>query len=143
MDARSGSSDGWSLAPGPYLLLRSGSYGLMDITIWYKMWTALCYISFYRPLSLSIEQDRRDHRAGTTKRNEFFCNALHNLVQITNSLPFIEIGADSEDRTDFSYDVEVYHRLSVCCTSQSTDLVFQYKKAIFPARSRVTLPRGD
>ncbi|KAI9567289.1 glycoside hydrolase family 79 protein [Boletus coccyginus] len=70
-------------------------------------------------VSLSIEQDRWDFWAGTTKQNEFFYNALDNLVQITNSPPFVRIGADSEDHTDFSYHVK-------------------YKEAIFPARSRGT-----
>lgn len=58
-------------------------------------------------VSLSIEQDRWIDWAGTTEQNQFFYNALDNLVQITNAPPFIRIGADSEDHTDFSYDVQV------------------------------------
>lgn len=74
-------------------------------------------------VSLSIEQDRWDFWAGTTKQNEFFYNALDNLVQITNSPPFVRIGADSEDHTDFSYHVKVYLYPSVR-GSLSTDLAF-------------------
>ena len=59
-------------------------------------------------VSLSIEQDRWDFWAGTTEPNEFFYNALDNMVQITKSPPFVRIGADSEDHTDFSYHVKVY-----------------------------------
>lgn len=61
-------------------------------------------------VSLSIEQDRWVDWAGTTDQNEFFYNALDNLVQITNSPPFIRIGADSEDHTDFSYNIQACPR---------------------------------
>ncbi|KAH0833145.1 glycoside hydrolase family 79 protein [Lanmaoa asiatica] len=59
-------------------------------------------------VSLSIEQDRWVDWAGPTEQNQFFHNALDNLVQITNSPPFIRIGANSEDHTDFSHGVQVY-----------------------------------
>lgn len=69
-------------------------------------------------VSLSIEQDRWIDWAGTTERNQFFYNALDNMVQITKAPPFIRIGADSEDHTDFSYEVEVLtliiHSPSTC-----------------------------
>jgi hypothetical protein len=58
-------------------------------------------------VSLSIEQDRWTDWAGTTEPNTFFNNVLDNFVQITNTSSFVRIGADSEDHTDFSYDVEV------------------------------------
>lgn len=58
-------------------------------------------------VSLSIEQDRWTSWAGTTEPNTFFNNVLDNFVQITKTSPFVRIGADSEDHTDFSYDVEV------------------------------------
>jgi hypothetical protein len=58
-------------------------------------------------VSLSIEQDRWIDWAGTTEPNTFFNNVLDNLVQITKTPPFIRIGADSEDHTDFSYDIQV------------------------------------
>ncbi|KAG1725353.1 glycoside hydrolase family 79 protein [Suillus paluster] len=57
-------------------------------------------------VSLSIEQDRWVDWAGSTEPNTFFNNVLDNLVQITNTPPFLRIGADSEDHTDFSYDIE-------------------------------------
>ncbi|KAG1882087.1 glycoside hydrolase family 79 protein [Suillus subluteus] len=57
-------------------------------------------------VSLSIEQDRWIDWAGTTEPNAFFNNVLDNFIQITNTPPFVRIGADSEDHTDFSYDVE-------------------------------------
>lgn len=85
-------------------------------------------------VSLSIEQDRWADWAGTTQGNCFFYNALDNLVQITQSPPFIRIGADSEDHTDFSYDVQVRLQLLVR-RRHSTDLVFQYAEDIFPAPS--------
>ena len=58
-------------------------------------------------VSFSIEQDRWVDWAGTTERNQFFYNALDNLVQITHSPPFIQISADSEDHTIFGWDVQV------------------------------------
>ncbi|KAN0093122.1 glycoside hydrolase family 79 protein [Tylopilus felleus] len=70
-------------------------------------------------VSLSIEQDRWVDWAGTAEPNQFFYNALDNLVQITNLPPFIRIGADSEDHTDFSSDVE-------------------YQEDIFPASTPIT-----
>ncbi|KAG1718364.1 glycoside hydrolase family 79 protein [Suillus paluster] len=70
-------------------------------------------------VSLSIEQDRWVDWAGTTEPNTFFNNVLDNLVQITNTPPFVRIGADSEDHTDFSYDIE-------------------YEEDIFPASTAIT-----
>lgn len=58
-------------------------------------------------LSLSIEQDRWTDWVGNTTRNEFFFNTLDNLNGITGEPPHIRVGADSEDHTDFSNDVEV------------------------------------
>ncbi|KAG2149006.1 glycoside hydrolase family 79 protein [Suillus bovinus] len=57
-------------------------------------------------VSLSIEQDRWNDWAGMTEPNQFFNNVLDNFIQFTNTPPFVRIGADSEDHTDFSYDVE-------------------------------------
>lgn len=88
-------------------------------------------------VSLSIEQDRWVDWAGTTGKNQFFYNALDNLVQITRSPPFIRIGADSEDHTDFSYSVEVYLQSSIR-RSHSTDPAFQFEEDIFPAPTPVT-----
>ncbi|KZP27312.1 glycoside hydrolase family 79 protein [Athelia psychrophila] len=52
--------------------------------------------------SFSIEQDRWPDWAGTTTKNTFFYNALENLKQITGEPPWIRIGADSEDHTNFN-----------------------------------------
>ncbi|KAG2360200.1 glycoside hydrolase family 79 protein [Suillus spraguei] len=70
-------------------------------------------------VSLSIEQDRWTDWAGTTEPNTFFNNVLDNFIQITNTPPFVRIGADSEDHTDFSCDVE-------------------YEEDIFPPSSIIT-----
>ncbi|KAG2046673.1 glycoside hydrolase family 79 protein [Suillus hirtellus] len=70
-------------------------------------------------VSLSIEQDRWNEWAGTTEPNTFFNNVLDNFIQITNTPPFVRIGADSEDHTDFSHDVE-------------------YEEDIFPPSSIIT-----
>lgn len=70
-------------------------------------------------VSLSIEQDRWTDWAGTSEPNTFFNNVLDNFVQITNTSSFVRIGADSEDHTDFSYDVE-------------------YAEDIFPPSSTIT-----
>lgn len=57
-------------------------------------------------VSFSIEQDRWTDWAGLSSPNLFFVNALDNLAQRTGQPPWIRIGADSEDHTDFSFDVE-------------------------------------
>ena len=88
-------------------------------------------------VSLSIEQDRWVDWAGTAEPNQFFYNALDNLVQITNLPPFIRIGADSEDHTDFSSDVEVYSSRQFC-PIHGADLPFQYQEDIFPASTPIT-----
>lgn len=58
-------------------------------------------------ISFSIEQDRWTDWAGNTSRNQFFYNILDNVKQITGIPPFVRVGADSEDHTDFSFNVEV------------------------------------
>ncbi|KAF8150688.1 glycoside hydrolase family 79 protein [Crassisporium funariophilum] len=57
-------------------------------------------------VSFSIEQDRWTDFVGTTTRNQFFFNALDNLKQLTGQPPQIRIGADSEDHTNFSPNVQ-------------------------------------
>lgn len=57
-------------------------------------------------LSLSIEQDRWPDWVGTTSPNTFFLNALANLAQRTGEVPWIRIGADSEDHTNFNPHVQ-------------------------------------
>ncbi len=58
-------------------------------------------------LSLSIEQDRWPDWAGTDAPNIFFRNTLQNLQERAGVYPWIRIGADSEDHTDFNPAVEV------------------------------------
>ncbi|KII84460.1 glycoside hydrolase family 79 protein [Plicaturopsis crispa FD-325 SS-3] len=53
-------------------------------------------------VSFSIEQDRWLDWAGSTSRNEFAYNAFNNLKEITGTPPWIRIGADSEDHTNFN-----------------------------------------
>lgn len=62
-------------------------------------------------VSFSIEQDRWTDWAGTDSPNTFFLNTLANLAERTGEPPWIRIGANSEDHTDFSETVKV--RLSV------------------------------
>ena len=58
-------------------------------------------------LSFSIEQDRWTDWAGTASPNTFFLNALSNLAKRTGQTPWIRIGANSEDKTNFNPDVKV------------------------------------
>ncbi|KAJ7158933.1 glycoside hydrolase family 79 protein [Mycena filopes] len=57
-------------------------------------------------VSLSIEQDRWPEWVGSTSKNQFFLNTLENLKAITGAPPDIRIGANSEDKTNFSPDVQ-------------------------------------
>ncbi|KLO05770.1 hypothetical protein SCHPADRAFT_946632 [Schizopora paradoxa] len=58
-------------------------------------------------LSFSIEQDLWTEWAGTTSSpNTFFQNALGNLAQRTGQTPWIRIGADSEDHTNFNAAIQ-------------------------------------
>ncbi|KAI0029752.1 hypothetical protein K488DRAFT_79985 [Vararia minispora EC-137] len=58
-------------------------------------------------LSLSIEQDRWPEWVGVGSPNTFFLNALDNIAQLAGEPPRIRIGADSEDHTNFSPDVQI------------------------------------
>ncbi|KAJ7032482.1 glycoside hydrolase family 79 protein [Mycena alexandri] len=57
-------------------------------------------------VSLSIEQDRWPEWVGTSSKNQFFLNTLNNLKTITGAPPDIRIGANSEDKTNFSPEVK-------------------------------------
>lgn len=57
--------------------------------------------------SFSIEQDRWVDWAGMNAENPFFYNALDNLKQITGEPPWIRIGGDSEDHTNFNAQTQV------------------------------------
>lgn len=58
-------------------------------------------------LSFSIEQDRWTDWAGVNEPNTFFLNALNNLAERTGEVPWIRIGADSEDHTNFNPQLQV------------------------------------
>ncbi|KZV62775.1 glycoside hydrolase family 79 protein [Peniophora sp. CONT] len=57
-------------------------------------------------VAFSIEQDRWTDWIGTDAPNTFWLNALENLKQLSGLPTRIRIGADSEDHTNFSFDVE-------------------------------------
>ncbi|KAF7330407.1 Glycoside hydrolase family 79 protein [Mycena venus] len=57
-------------------------------------------------ISLSIEQDRWPEWVGTSSKNSFFLNTLDNINKLTGAPPNIRIGANSEDKTNFAYDIE-------------------------------------
>ena len=59
-------------------------------------------------VSLSLEQDRWPDWVGATSPNTFFLNALSNLAQRTGQTPWIRIGANSEDHTNFNAAVQVF-----------------------------------
>lgn len=64
-------------------------------------------------VSFSIEQDRWPDWAGIDAPNTFFLNTLGNLAQRTGTPPWIRIGANSEDHTDFSNHVDVCNASSL------------------------------
>ncbi|TDL23702.1 glycoside hydrolase family 79 protein [Rickenella mellea] len=70
-------------------------------------------------LCISIEQDRWTEWIGTNTTNTFFLNTLDNLKQRTGQPPWVRIGADSEDRTNFNPNVT-------------------YAQAVFPASTKTT-----
>src|ERR1700722_7512396 len=57
--------------------------------------------------SFSIEQDRWTEWAGPVSTNAFAFNVFDNLKQLTGQPPWIRIGADSEDHTNFNSAVQV------------------------------------
>ncbi|KAK7692975.1 hypothetical protein QCA50_004616 [Cerrena zonata] len=58
-------------------------------------------------ISFSIEQDRWPEWTGVQSRNEFTFNALDNYGKLTGKPPALRVGADSEDRTTWSPDVDI------------------------------------
>jgi hypothetical protein len=64
-------------------------------------------------VSLSIEQDRWVDWAGTSAKNSFIHNTLDNLKQLTGEPPWIRIGADSEDHTNFNPNTKVCMRFGI------------------------------
>jgi hypothetical protein len=59
-------------------------------------------------ISFSIEQDRWTDWSGKDERNDFFFNVLDNLRLKSGAPPHIRIGANSEDRTIFDPNVQVW-----------------------------------
>ncbi|KZV62776.1 glycoside hydrolase family 79 protein [Peniophora sp. CONT] len=57
-------------------------------------------------VAFSIEQDRWTDWIGTDTPNTFWLNALENLKQLSGLPTRIRIGANTADRTNFSFDVE-------------------------------------
>ncbi|KAF5359624.1 hypothetical protein D9756_003262 [Leucocoprinus leucothites] len=52
-------------------------------------------------IGFSLEQDRWTDWVGLNSRNQFLFNVFENLRDLSGKPPFIRIGADSEDHTDF------------------------------------------
>jgi hypothetical protein len=59
-------------------------------------------------VSLSIEQDRWTDWVGNTTSNTFFYNTINNLKGISGEAPWIRIGANCEDHTDFDPLVQAH-----------------------------------
>ncbi|KAJ7674165.1 glycoside hydrolase family 79 protein [Mycena rosella] len=85
-------------------------------------------------VSLSIEQDRWPEWAGTSSENRFFLNTLENLNAITGAPPDIRIGANSEDHTQFSAQVEA---------PQYADVIFPAPTAIVPYPEALNITVGN
>lgn len=62
-------------------------------------------------IGFSLEQDRWTDWVGLNSRNQFFFNVLDNLKISSGKPPFIRIGANSEDRTNFNPNVQVCSQL--------------------------------
>ncbi|KAF9446613.1 glycoside hydrolase family 79 protein [Macrolepiota fuliginosa MF-IS2] len=58
-------------------------------------------------IGFSLEQDRFTDWVGLNSRNLFFFNVLNNLKSLSGTSPFIRIGANSEDHTNFNPNVQV------------------------------------
>jgi hypothetical protein len=89
--------------------------------------------------SFSIEQDRWTNWAGPVSTNAFAFNVFDNLKQLTGQSPWIRIGADSEDRTNFNPAVQVNTPTYGSCILFRLNMNSQFSEAIFPA-STPTVP---
>jgi len=66
-------------------------------------------------IGLSIEQDRWTDWAGLNNKNQFFFNVLENLKDLSGEPPYIRIGGNSQDNTNFDPSVLVrpqMHRMN-------------------------------
>ncbi len=98
-----------SLAPALTLYLATFARGQLDYIV---VTSDAPSNAVYLPptlLSFSIEQDRWTNWSGIAARNTFFFNVLDNLRIKTGSPPHIRIGANSEDRTIFDPDIQVWN----------------------------------
>lgn len=89
-------------------------------------------------VSFSIEQDLWAEWVGTTTKNAFFYNALDNLQKLTGEPPFIRIGADSEDHTNFDFGTQVCFAIAVPMRYQCPHLALKISSTIFPAYTTTT-----
>jgi len=62
-------------------------------------------------IGLSIEQDRWTDWAGFDNENQFFFNVLENLKDLSGEPPYIRIGGNSQDNTNFNPSVIVRPRM--------------------------------
>jgi len=58
-------------------------------------------------IGLSVEQDRWTDWVGLSNQNQFFLNVLENLKDLSGEPPYIRIGGNSEDNTNFNPSVLV------------------------------------
>ncbi|KAL9714254.1 hypothetical protein Ac2012v2_002564 [Leucoagaricus gongylophorus] len=56
-------------------------------------------------IGLSVEQDRWTDWVGLSNQNQFFLNVLENLKDLSGEPPYIRIGGNSEDNTNFNPSV--------------------------------------
>ncbi|KAF7358555.1 Glycoside hydrolase family 79 protein [Mycena venus] len=98
-------------------------------------------------LSFSIGPDRWLDWAGNTSRNEFFYNALNNLVKFTGTSPSIRIGALGGDPVNYNPNLEfvqnVYGEPSVIIpypepSSMVVGLGYYQAAQFLPAGTKVT-----
>jgi len=62
-------------------------------------------------IGLSIEQDRWTDWVGFDNENQFFINVLENLEDLSGEPPYIRIGGNSQDNTNFNPNVIVRPRI--------------------------------
>lgn len=94
----------------PYLLVLAQSTTTLTVSVPLSAPTSAVTLD-PALLSFSLEQDRWPEWVATGANsdapNTFFLNALDNLKQRTGASPWIRIGADSEDHTNFNKRVDV------------------------------------
>lgn len=94
-------------------------------------------------IGFSLEQDRWTDWAGLNSRNQFLFNVLDNLRGLSGEPPFIRIGANSEDHTNYNPNVKVCscHRVT---RSMNACLIFIGDATHLPRPyCHSSLPRGS